>query len=155
MNEISNVAKEGLLRSQIVEEALSWVGTKFRYGCEEKGKGIDCARFIMAVYKKVGIVPERFQPTHLPRDWFRFPDKFDKHEFRKDLFKYGIAIPVENREPGDVISFYYNNMECHLGIIIDDEFMVHAMPYQKVKKAKIKSYGQICSIYRARVFYAE
>ena len=46
-----NTAKLSGVDKKIVEEAMSWIGTPYKYGGTEKGKGADCSGMVLKVYE--------------------------------------------------------------------------------------------------------
>ena len=52
--------------TQLVEEARSWIGTKWKHGQNQKGVGVDCVQFVYEVGKTVGMSveppPEKYAP---------------------------------------------------------------------------------------------
>lgn len=138
--------------NSIVSIAESWLGTPFVHGACIKGQGVDCSKFIFSVFQEYGHIKKKDLPPHLPPDWNLMPvDKIDKDIFIKQLLRYGIKIPYDDREPGDVISFLYNGIESHVAILVEDDCIIHAVREKKVKKQRLRRYkGNICSVYRMR-----
>ncbi len=62
-------------RSQVVDEALSWIGTPYHKGARLKGIGVDCGLFPLEIFRLAGFVSEadaaeleRLSP--IKQDWF-------------------------------------------------------------------------------------
>jgi len=92
-------------REDIVEEARSWLGVKWR----DKGRsrrGIDCAGLPVLVGIKLGLTT--YDNTSYPSR----PDGSFVEVFRKHL----IAIPVTSARDGDVLLFQSRGSLCHCGI---------------------------------------
>lgn len=109
-NEIErNVEKE--LKGQeriIVEEAFEWIGTKYEYGQQTKGKSTDCSGMVMVIYEeKIG--------CKLPRN------SAQQAEFCKE-------IKPNQAKAGDLVFFITNgrNKINHVGIMIDNKQFIHA-----------------------------
>lgn len=104
--------KTGNLKGQekkIVEEALSWKGTPYKYGASEKGKGTDCSGMVLGVYSKV-------TDKKLPRNSAK------QAEFCRKLREKDVR-------PGDLVFFATGkdkNKISHVGIMIDDNRFIHA-----------------------------
>jgi len=135
--------------SNIVEIAESWIGTPYQYGSMQKGKGVDCAKFVYAVCREAGVVPEGDPPPHMPPGWAQVPKtRVEYDNFSKQILRYGYKIPINERKPGDFVTFIYNGVESHIGVIAEDDCVIHAVSEKKVKKQRL-SLKNVCNIYRA------
>lgn len=93
----------------LVDEALSWIGTPYKYGCSEKGKGTDCSGMVLAVYEDVAGI-------RLPRN-------------SKKQSEFCQKLKQKDVRPGDLVFFATGkdkNVISHVGIMIDDNQFVHA-----------------------------
>lgn len=96
-------------RKQIVDEAMTWMGTPYAYGKAEKGKASDCSGMVMSVYEKVTGIK-------LPRN------SAQQKEFCNSLRKGDVL-------PGDLVFFATGKdpeKVSHVGIMIDDNRFIHA-----------------------------
>lgn len=96
-------------QKKIVEEAVSWIGTPYRYAGKEKGRGTDCSGMVMSVYEKEAGIK-------LPRNSAK------QAEFCKKLNRKSV-------KPGDLVFFATGKDKrkiSHVGIMIDDVRFVHA-----------------------------
>lgn len=96
-------------QKKIVEEAMSWLGTPYKYAGSEKGRGTDCSGMVLRVYEDAGGVK-------LPRNSKK------QSEFCKRLKKKDV-------QPGDLVFFATGKDEnaiSHVGIMIDDNQFIHA-----------------------------
>lgn len=93
---------------RIIEEAFEWLGTKYEYGKQEKGKSTDCSGFVMKVFDKI-------LGCKLPRNSAK------QAEFCKEIKR-------KNIKPGDLVFFITNNGTKinHVGIMIDEVQFIHA-----------------------------
>ncbi len=94
---------------KIVEEALSWEGTPYKYAASEKGKGTDCSGMVLGVYSKV-------TDKKLPRN------SAQQAEFCKKL-------KAKDVRPGDLVFFATGKDKhkiSHVGIMLDDNRFIHA-----------------------------
>ncbi len=97
------------MEGKIVEEAYTWIGTPYRYGAWEKGKGSDCSGMVTKVYEKAaGIKIPRNSKKQAEFCW-----KVD----RRDVRPGDLVFFATGKSPG-VIS--------HVGIMIDDTRFIHA-----------------------------
>ena len=96
-------------QKKIVEEALSWLGTPYKYACSEKGKGTDCSGMVLRVYE----------------------DVIGKKLPRNSKKQAEICKKIKHKEvkPGDLAFFATGkdkNTISHVGIMIDDVQFIHA-----------------------------
>ena len=94
---------------RIVEEAMTWRGTPYKYGGYHKGKGTDCSGMVLSVYEKV-------TGKKLPRNSAK------QAEFCKKL-------KAKEVNPGDLVFFATGkdaSKISHVGIMIDDDRFIHA-----------------------------
>ena len=111
---LSGTGKLHGIEKDIVEEAMSWMGTPYKYAGSEKGRGIDCSGFAVSVYEKVAGIK-------LPRN------SREQSEFCKKLKKSSVRA-------GDLVFFATGkdkNRVSHVGIMIDDVKFIHASTKKK------------------------
>lgn len=97
------------LERRLVDEAMTWRGTPYRYGGSEKGRGCDCSGLVVSVYDKVAGIK-------LPRN------SKQQSEFCKKINKNAVR-------PGDLVFFATGKdpkKVSHVGIMIDDNRFIHA-----------------------------
>ena len=74
----------------------------------------------------------------------------NKNAFADEILKFAEKIDYEDRDIADVISFNYADVESHLGIIIDEDYFIHAASNKRVLKNRISAFkSRICGVYRA------
>lgn len=97
------------LKSRIIEEAFSWLGTPYKYGGHEKGVGADCSGMVMMVYNDVAGVK-------IPRNSAKQAE-------------FCTTLDARNVTAGDLV-FFATGREAgrvsHVGIIVDDGNFIHA-----------------------------
>ena len=92
--------------AQAAQLALSFVGYNYKWGGTSPSTGFDCSGLVYYVYKQYGYT--------LPR-------------VANDQASYGLAVPLEAIQPGDILCFYSgSNYVGHVGIYIGDNKFVHA-----------------------------
>lgn len=104
-----HVGKRSKLGRRIAEEAMTWIGTPYKYAGTEKGKGTDCSGMVLRVYEDVA-------GLKLPRNSAR------QAEFCKPLRS-------DEVEAGDLVFFATGSdpsKVSHVGIMVDDRQFVHA-----------------------------
>lgn len=108
------------MRSAVVAEALSWVGTPFHDCAGVKGAGCDCAHLIMRTYQALELIPHFDVGPYSPQ-WFLHRDE---PRFLNKLAEYAhrVAAPL----PGDVVMFNFGRHAAHGGILVAENKIVHA-----------------------------
>ena len=101
--------KKKTVGEQIVEESLTWVGTPYGYGKNEKGVATDCSGLVVTVYEKVAGIK-------LPRN------SAEQAEWCEELKEKHVS-------PGDLVFFATGKDKhkvSHVGIMMDKEQFVHS-----------------------------
>lgn len=101
-------------RQQIVDEARSWIGTRWQHQARLKGIGVDCAGLVVCVMRAVGI--EVIDVEGYPRR----PDGSLLDVVRDQ------TDPTAEWLPGDVAVFHWGNDPCHLAILTSPTSIIHA-----------------------------
>ncbi len=94
----------------MMKEIRSWIGTPYKFGLVEKGKGTDCSGFVGAVFQKVLNVS-------LPRQ-------------SADMYGSGETVLKNELKFGDLV-FFQNTYKgakgaSHVGIYVGDDRIAHA-----------------------------
>lgn len=107
---------------RIVEEALTWRGTPYKYAGAEKGRGTDCSGLVVTVYEKV---------THkkLPRNSAKQAEYCRKLK-AKDVRPGDLAFFATGKDPSKI---------SHVGIMIDDNRFIHASTQKGVLISEINT----------------
>jgi len=100
----TEVEKHTNLRTKIIEEALNYLGAKYRYGGGSKD-GVDCSSLTRLVYKTIGIL--------LPQNSYL-------------QYKNGLEIKKDEALPGDLVFFKRGSNIGHVGIYLGNDLFVHA-----------------------------
>jgi cell wall-associated NlpC family hydrolase len=92
-------------RSAVISAAISQMGTPYRYGGNEPGRGLDCSGLTYYAHRAAGVT--------IPRS------SWDQ---RRD------ARPVSpnSPRPGDMVFFLTGPGDHHVGLMVDSERFVHA-----------------------------
>lgn len=139
---------------RIVANATAWVGTRFVYGARRKGKGVDCAKMVLGIFKDEGAIPVGVEPPHLSPGWIygrmALPENH-RYDFRDFLRKWGNELPFGERHPADVISFYWNGVESHVAILVHDDCVIHADAIKgRVVRQRLSCLRSVCAVYRLK-----
>jgi len=119
--------------------ARTWLGTPYHQNTCMKGKGVDCARFLTAIFQEAGLIPLSYQPPPEHRDWIHGKD-VDTKQFMRDLLRFGHRVKFDERVPGDVISFTYNGVESHVGVLVENDHIIHACNVSEVMEHPLRAF---------------
>ena len=111
-------------RAELIAEALTWRGTKYHHHQSCKGAGCDCVGFVAGVCIAVGLLPKTWQPETYSREWHLHQNQ---EALLTGMSKLGARqIPLEQAQPGDIITFQYGRVSSHLGILLPGDRIIHA-----------------------------
>ena len=113
-----------LIRSVIIAEARSWIGTPYRHQASLKGVGCDCLGLVRGVWRAVmGDEPER-APPYAP-DW---AEAARGEPLAEAAARHLQPIAVDAFAEGDVLLFRWRDglAAKHLAIVTASNLMVHA-----------------------------
>lgn len=100
------IADDGSMRSKIIKEAISHVGTPFEVGGTSLEEGIDCSNFVRQVYKAGGVAI-RDMPNEIKAE--------------------GRVISRDEALPGDVVYYDVNDGGGHVALYLGDDFQISSM----------------------------
>lgn len=125
-------------RDQIVEEARTWIGTRWQHQARLKGIAVDCAGLVIGVGKTFDLMPQDYDY----RGYGREPDKSLETICQAELRE----IAIKDLQPGDVISLNYDPTmgPSHLALIGNYRYggfsIIHAyLPARKVVETRLDS----------------
>lgn len=123
-----------ITRSQIADEALSWLGTPWHHHQCCKGAGVDCVQLLYGVGREIGFVPkdfviENYEPLARGSFLVRHLEKW--------------LVEVDTVGKGSVLLFANQGLLTHVGIMVDVDHFIHASaPSRKVILARLKDHRQ-------------
>ncbi len=97
-------------RSDVVEAALSEMGTRYVYGAEAPGKALDCSALTQHAYRAAGV--------NIPR----------VSTAQQDAAK---PVKLSKVRPGDLVFFKIRGGQYHVGLMVDKNRFVHASTSKK------------------------
>lgn len=106
-------------QKKIINEALTWLGTPYKYAAQEKGKGTDCSGMVMKVYEET--IGEK-----LPRNSAKQAE-------------YCKQVDYDHVDAGDLVFFATGKdpeRVSHVGIVVDNESFIHASSSKGVVVSK-------------------
>jgi hypothetical protein len=95
-----------------------------------------------------------FIPRQL-RDWMLAGKKLeDPYVFRKFIERFAMRIEYVDRLPGDLVTFLYLGVECHVGIFTerDPDWMVDAVTRGTVRRRRLQAINSLEAVYRHNFF---
>ena len=140
------VGNREITRAAIVDEALSWVGTPYRYQASLKGVGCDCLGLLRGVWRALyGPEPETM-PGYTP-DW---AEAHGAETLAAAARRHLVEIAVGDAGAGDVVLFRWRASlpAKHAAVLISGERIVHAQQGAAVATATLTPW------WRRRVGYA-
>jgi hypothetical protein len=106
--------EESTKRAAVIAEARTWLSTPFHPNACVKGHGVDCGRFLIAVYSSVGLMPE-YEPGY-------WSPQFHLHSgepsYMAEMLKFAHEIQVPP-EPADIVMIHLGRQYAHSGIVIE------------------------------------
>lgn len=115
-------AAEAAQRRRFIDCALSWQGTPYRQqGCTKGPHGaIDCSMLLVAALVEARIF-KPFDPRPYSPTWF-LTQSGEKYLAWLDT----IGAPTTTPQPGDIQVFKMAKCYAHSGILVDENYIVHA-----------------------------
>lgn len=134
------------LREQIVEEARTWIGTRFQHQARCKGAGVDCVGVVIGVCKELRLTDfDHYNYSRIP----------DGRMMQETCEANMTRIQFAEVKAGDVVLFRFDQHPQHLAIIAEHptggHSIIHAYsPSRKVIETRLDSVWQsrIVACYR-------
>lgn len=117
-------------RSQLIAEALEWVGTPYQTHQSCKGAGADCGGFCYGVWRNVGLLPADAIPERMSAQWYLH--RTDEVIVRGLQAHGAVEIPLADAQPGDVLTFQYGRAQSHMAFLLPHGKIVHSYAYKQV-----------------------
>lgn len=112
-----------ITRQEIINEAKTWIGTRWHHGQANKGITCDCVGFILGVGKEIGFIA----PDVVIENYERVPrGRFLIEQLERFL------VETEEMLPGNIIVISKMKVITHVGILISDDKFIHANDQNKV-----------------------
>lgn len=107
----------------LINEARSWIGTRFSHQASVRGVGTDCLGFIAGVARETGAVAAETLAA-LPTDYGREPASAEMRAF---ALRWLDEVPVTEMSPGDIVFFAIEDRVRHIGMLTDYG-IIHCLP---------------------------
>jgi len=122
------------MRSEVVAESRSWIGTPYHRRAFIKGVGVDCGLLPYAVYRKFELIPE-FTAEWLANDWFANTTQ-ERYLLMIERYLKKLFVTQARRDfrpeflPGNLVvaKVFDSPVFNHAGIITTWPRVVHAVP---------------------------
>jgi len=122
-----------MTKDLLVQNARTWIGTKYLFGQCVKGSGADCATFIIGVFMETGIFPKTFRMSrrynrqataNLPESVFI--NELEKVPFFQRVWDSETGPQPPPIEKGDVLVFKKATTgDGHMGLCTDTGLFIH------------------------------
>lgn len=103
---------------------MTWIGTPFMHRTMIKGVGCDCAMLILAVFSKIGIIPNdvKYEP---------YTSSWHLHQDEEKYLSYVLKFCTEITKPkiGDIGLWRFGRCFSH-GAILTTEYQYSENPFQ-------------------------
>ncbi|WP_080420477.1 C40 family peptidase [Burkholderia ubonensis] len=103
-------------RQEIVDEARSWLGTRWCHQGRLKGVAVDCAGLVVCVARACGLEVRDVE------GYSRRPDGSLLDIVRDQT----LAVMPGHEDAGDVVIFQWNNDPYHLALLTGKNSIIHA-----------------------------
>ncbi len=117
-------------RSELIAEALSWVGTPYQTHQSCKGAGADCGGYCYGVWRNVGLLPPDAIPERMSAQWYLH--RTDEVIVRGLQSHGAVEIPLADAKPGDVLTFQYGRAQSHMAFLLPHGKIIHSYAYKMV-----------------------
>lgn len=128
------------LRTAIIAEAQSWLGTPYQHQASIKHVGCDCLGLVRGVWRAIyGTEPE-LTPPYSP-DW---AESCGREQLAQAARRHMREIPLSQFKPGDLLLFRWRAHvpAKHLAIAVAPASMIHAQQGAAVCEVPITSWWQ-------------
>ena len=118
--------KRGVMenRMRIICEAFEWVDTPYHHQARVKKVGVDCAQLVAGVAENVF-------PRLKPINTEVYSVEWHMHNREEEMCQIIESFkckqkPIEERIPGDILTFKFGRVQSHMGIFVNDGQFIHA-----------------------------
>lgn len=111
-------------RDEIIKQAELWLGTRWHHNACRLGAGVDCGRFLIAVYVAAGLIEEFDVGQYAPD----FMMHRAEERFLGWVMKHTDEVDVPQR--GDVAMWKFGKCFAHGAIVIEWPRVIHSYRHE-------------------------
>jgi len=130
---------------------ISWLGTPYAHFEMTKGKGADCALFIAACLKEIGLLKE-INYTYHPRFWHNFTKQEVILDHIANIIKEGCNLKKVSDKfmAGDILTFALkSDVTNHVAVYMGNDLIINSMNSRGVCIIPLKYFKKnLTNIYR-------
>jgi cell wall-associated NlpC family hydrolase len=113
-----------LSRDAVIKEAYTWEHVPYVDGQHSKF-GCDCVGFLIGVAKALDYIDRLWKPEYYSPQWHLHGND---EKLLKTLEDIGCKNkPLEDRIPGDIITFQFYSVSAHAGFFMPDDAVIHSL----------------------------
>lgn len=111
-------------RAAVQRAALRWLRTPYHHNARLIGVGVDCARFPIEVYVRVGVIPP-YDPGFYPPQWGLHRDA---EIYIDQVLLFGAEVETaEEAGPGGFMAWRFGRTYSHGAILLEGTTVIHAV----------------------------
>lgn len=114
-----------ITRAQIIAEALKWQGATWHHRALVPYRFCDCVRLMESVAKQLDLLDPAWQPPVYSIQWQNHQNAELLQQVMCDVGAE--AIPLDARQPADLLGFQFGRTVSHMAILIAPEQVLHAV----------------------------
>lgn len=120
-------------KQAIIDEARTWLGTKWIHNQALKGGGADCSQFVIAVFKNVGLLPKTYKSIKYNRDWALHNSE---SKLLIEVKKYCKQVNIKDLQAGDILLYKSGKCASHIAIYLGNDKLIHS----KIRAGVVEAY---------------
>src|SRR5215469_4011374 len=115
-------------RLEVLNEAKTWIGTRYEHGQRCKGAGVDCGQLLLGVYHNAGCIPN-ITTVHYPPDFHIHQDL----EWYKSIVEEWADEISSTPDPADVALYRLGGrVYSHGSVVWTWPIVIHALRGDKL-----------------------
>lgn len=117
-------------REQIVAEAKTWIGTRYRGWSHVKGAkgGVDCGMLLKAVYQNVGLLPAGDLGIDMTYS-LQVAQHMEDTKYIDKIMEFCREIPESEVQAGDIVVWKLGKAFAHGAIVVDWPLCIHCIAH--------------------------
>lgn len=111
-----------MLEQSYMELARKYTEIGYRHGGRSKD-GADCLGLMQMFFRELGIALPDNDGKEYSSDWYRS----DPERLERELMTQGVAAPVNDLKPLDMVYFRIGGAVTHVGVMVDRVHFLHLL----------------------------